>query len=860
MRKWLWLISSLFWTVAAEAHHIIGGEMSYRSEGHDGNTYVYRVFLKLYRGCEPIDRNHAALDGLITLTVYNNDNGQIATMIENLPLTGPDLSSKQRNDPCIVNPPQICYQVGTYQGRVRLALNRTGYTVVYQRCCRSDLLLNVNTQGSVGATFFAVIPGTENGVPGDNSPVFSNEEAVLICSKGRVDYTYAATDDDGDELRYSFVTGYRGGEGDNNQPIPALAPPYPELTFRTGFAATHPLGPDVTIDPVTGEISGRTNLTEGSYDITVCVSSYRNGKLIGQHYKDFQFEVHDCHRVVLADIPTLFNDCKGSTISFPNNSTPGKTYRWDFGDGQTSTEYTPTHTFTDTGVYHVTIQVDPDLSCGDSMGADVHIFPGFEARFDYAGSCLQFPTAFRDRSVKNQFDKITGWQWSFGTGDAAQDQNPAYQYTRTGVFPVSLTVSTEKGCEQTVSQTLNIYDKPPLSVSPPDTILCYLNSLQLSASSTLPGSFQWSPAYQISNTRSARPVVSPQEDTTYQVTFTDNQGCVNTASVRLRVKDTLLISAGVDTTICAGDPLPLQGSADDPYAFRWYDQGGALLSEGLQTTVTPDQSQAYRLEATLGSCLSNDTLFARLVPYPQARAAPDTSICYGDAILLQGSGGAYYRWTPATGLSDSTLRTPRAQPLDTTSYVLSVTDTLGCPKPASDTITVAVVPPVQAYAGQDTIITLGHSFQLHATGGTDYTWSPATGLSDPFIPDPVVSGDQDELYALRVATPEGCLGYDSIYVRYIKGPDLYVPNAFTPNGDGQNDVFRPIPVGITRISSFRVYNRWGELVFETKDYMKGWDGRFRGKPAGLGTYVWVVQGVDFNNKPIEKKGAVTLIR
>src|SRR5690606_9963657 len=119
-------------------------------------------------------------------------------------------------------------------------------------------------------------------------------------------------------------------------------------------------------------------------------------------------------------------------------------------------------------------------------------------------------------------------------------QNPAYQYTRTGVFPVSLTVSTEKGCEQTVSQTLNIYDKPPLSVSPPDTILCYLNSLQLSASSTLPGSFQWSPAYQISNTRSARPVVSPQEDTTYQVTFTDNQGCVNTASVRLRVKDTLL--------------------------------------------------------------------------------------------------------------------------------------------------------------------------------------------------------------------------------------------------------------------------------------------------------------------------------
>jgi len=128
------------------------------------------------------------------------------------------------------------------------------------------------------------------------------------------------------------------------------------------------------------------------------------------------------------------------------------------------------------------------------------------------------------------------------------------------------------------------------------------------------------------------------------------------------------------------------------------------------------------------------------------------------------------------------------------------------------------------------------------------------------IPDPIASGTRDITYTLKVSTPIGCYGIDSIHVRYLKGPDIYVPTAFTPNGDGHNDVLRPFPVGIVKLDYFRVYNRWGELVFETSQYLQGWNGYYRGKPADPGGYVWVVKGEDERGRTFLKKGVAVLIR
>jgi gliding motility-associated-like protein len=175
-------------------------------------------------------------------------------------------------------------------------------------------------------------------------------------------------------------------------------------------------------------------------------------------------------------------------------------------------------------------------------------------------------------------------------------------------------------------------------------------------------------------------------------------------------------------------------------------------------------------------------------------------------------------------------------------------------------VQVNVVPQVHAYAGNDTIVMLNTPFQLNATGGVRYTWTPPDGLNSSSIGNPVTTYNHDITYTVTAYSPEGCTGTDDIFVRFIKGPEIYIPNAFSPNGDGQNDVFRPLPVGIVQMEFFRVYDRWGKLMFSSTTYMEGWDGTVNGQAAGVGTYVWVVQGKDISNNTIQRKGTVTLIR
>lgn len=855
----------------AGAHHIIGGEMYYTAVGPDGpNNYKYLITLKVYRGCEPVDNQHASFDATVYLTVYDNTAQMQYGQTIPVGINNQQTINLDHFDPCIVNPPPACYEIAYYYTTVSLPVNAGGYTISYQRCCRTNLTLNINDQfDNIGATYFTVIPGTQTGVIGDNSPVFNKEEAVLICNKFPFTYNYSATDPDGDSLSYAFGPAYDGGSTGNVSPNPSSPPPFPVLSYINPYSAVSPMGTSITIDPHTGIISGRPGAA-GIYIVTVEVFSYRkiNGQWmqIATHQKDFQIQVQNCTREAVADIPPKFAQCNSFTINFTNLSTPNKVNLWDFGDGDTSTQYSPTHTYRDTGLYTVKLVVDPGSSCGDSGTTTVAVFPYLVPKFTYTGNCIQKPTRFADLS-KGSGDTsgtISYRRWNFGdpanSGDTSNLPNPSWQYSKPGTYMPTLFVATTKGCETSVTDTLTTYNTPPISVTP-DTILCYKDSLQLNAQSIAGGNYHWSPDYNITDTAIANPLVFPRKDTTwYYVRFTDNDGCVNTDSVQVRVKDSLKVNAGADTTICSGDTVLLHASSDDNYLFSWYDNVNRNMGTGRDITVSPIRNNDYTVIATLGDCKATSARAVNTVPYPPAEAGSDVSICYNDSIRLQASGGAFYAWQPPKGLSSTTIPDPEAHPLQSTRYIVTVTDTLGCPRPVNDSILVTVIPPVPAFAGHDTIITTGHSFQLHASGGTQYTWTPPTGLSDPNIPDPFVSGNQDEEYHLKVVTPEGCVGYDSVKVRYIAGPDIYVPNAFTPNGDGINDIFRPIPVGIVNILFFRVFNRWGQEVFETRDYMKGWNGLYKGQRADAGTYVWEVEGKDFNGQDIIKKGTVILIR
>jgi gliding motility-associated-like protein len=842
----------------------------------------YQVSLKLFRICdedEPSGGNVAKMPNSVYFAVFNKDNNtQVMAPLVNR--SGPiDIVRSGQIDPCIVNPPTICFEIGYFETIITVADNNLGYTVAFQSCCRDNFIENVidthvpNDPGRPGngATYHTELPGRTNSIIGNSGPRFINDLAVVVCAGKKFSYDFSAADPDSDSLVYSFCDAYGGGQTTDQSGIPpaAAAPPYFSIPYRNPYSGSSPLGSGATINPQTGIISGIAP-PAGKYVITVCINEYRNGRLIGTHRKDFHIRVTTCTRLVTAAMPEKYADCDGYTINFINNSTPGKTYDWDFGDGTTATTTSLdpiSHTYTADGVYTVKLWVDKTSACGDSATATVYVFPLLRPDFTFSGLCTTASTRFQNTSTTSSGnDAINYYRWDFGepaiTSDTSLARNPTYQYTTPGEYNVSLLIRTQQGCERTFSDSITIYDRPPLTTTS-DTPLCRNNSLELRAESIVPGNYTWSPAgYHITGANTATPTVSPPVDTAYTVTFTDATGCVNSKRIAIDVKDTLLVMAPVDSTVCTGDTIHLKAFADGFYGFTWEDlSNNSIIGNTQEVAVTPPPPAAtYVVQVTLGTCFTRDTVNLAVVDPPDAYAGEDTTICYGDQVQLQASGGSSYSWTPSDVLTSPTRATTLARPLTSTDFIVTVTDVLGCPKPVKDTISIAVVPPVPAFAGNDTILIRDQPFQLHATGGVRYEWTPVEGLNNPNIDTPWTFVNRDITYTVTAYTTEGCFGKDDIHLRFIVGPDIYIPTGFSPNGDGLNDIFRPLPVGIVQMDFFRVFDRWGKMMYANTEYLKGWDGTFNGHPAAIGTYVWVVQGKDIHGNTFLRKGTVTLVR
>jgi gliding motility-associated-like protein len=267
--------------------------------------------------------------------------------------------------------------------------------------------------------------------------------------------------------------------------------------------------------------------------------------------------------------------------------------------------------------------------------------------------------------------------------------------------------------------------------------------------------------------------------------------------------------------------------------------------------------------------------------FPNASIEPKSaSICYGKSTLLNVTitNGTSYSWSPSSTLKNhgngniSSLPyqvQATATPAATTDYVLKVFNS-GCPNAWSDTFHVAVTPPIRVFAGNDTMITANQPLQLKAVvnnpDANQFTWSPVTGLNSAIIQDPIAllntTLEAGQItYVVRATNAAGCYGEDNITVKVFRtGPEIFVPTGFTPNRDGHNDVIKPILVGIKQLNYFRIYNRWGQVVFSTTENGKGWDGRISGHEQPVGNFVYVVQGIDYTGKVINKKGTIMLIR
>jgi len=895
MKKNFVLVLLLFISVPCFALHIAGGELYYKyvGPGATANTDRYTITLRLFRECHPVvpaGQAAAPMPSEVELGIFTNNNELgSGTVYKTLfvPRTKDDFLSLQSPLVCIVNPPEICYEIGYFTTTMDLPQTDYGYTIAYQTCCRSFIILNVqffdlpgppNNRGE-GATYTCVIPGTKTlGKEHNNSAVFDVKDTVLVCENKKIRLDFSASDADhnnpsyADSLSYSFCNAYNRGDALNSSDIAPSNPPYQSVVYTGGYSGASPMGTDVAIDPQTGIISGTIG-GAGGYVVTVCVAEWRHGKIIGIHRKDFLLRVTACD-FAAADLKPSYITCNGYALDFKNESTSSaiKSYFWDFGDPNnpakdTSIQPTPTYTYTDTGEYTVKLVINKGQQCTDSATTIAKVYPGFVPDFSVKGSCLQTPYYFTDLST-TRYGEIDSWTWKFGDGTGSDTTNPVHSYTSAGLKAVTLTVTNTKGCIEDLEKQVDIRDRPAIYLPFRDTLICNQDVLQLSATADFPGIFTWSPNTNITSVNSPRPKVNPTDTITYYVSFSDGKGCDNTDSVKINVVDSAFVHLGRDTVICLTDTIQLIPQTNALY-FNWQPALYIDSPQAKMPFVAPLATTTYTVTAKVSDrCIAKDDITIQEIPYPQANAGPDVVICYNKSVKLSATiKGSTFAWSPANSLYNANTLTPTAGPQSTTTYTLTVYDTLtrpNCPKPMVDYVTVKVSPKVIAFAGNDTSVVIGQPVQFTATGGISYTWQPATGLNDPNIFNPIgtyQAGTTSVTYQVRVLDSNGCAGYDDVTVKIFQtAPEIFVPTAFSPNGDNTNDILYITVAGLKQFDYFRIYNRWGNMVYSTTNPSLGWDGTFGGYKQPPGTYVFAAHGTDYLDKPVFRKGTLVLIR
>ncbi|MBG9377457.1 gliding motility-associated C-terminal domain-containing protein [Panacibacter sp. DH6] len=884
MKKIALLILFIQASVSLFASHIVGGEVfyTYLGPGTTAGTSRYMVSLRLFRDCNvPCNVNNVAcLPSTAIVSIFTNAAPFSTIKQLDLPLETSQSLTLRGYPACISTRPAICYEVKTYAAEVTLTDNDAGYVLAYQNCCRADAANVLNSassiNGSPGVTYDCIMPGKDVLPSGTNSSAtFNLKDTALVCYQSNFTLDFSARDEDGDSLSYEFVPAYQSNPAftASNDQLPAFPPEYDSVDYRTGYSGLLPLGDKVSINSTTGIISGISPATPGKYVVAVIVKEWRNKRVIGEHRKDFIMRVENCN-FPEADLAPSFITCDGFDLSFKNNSTSPiiTSYYWDFGvdstTSDTSNSPTPTFIYTDSGTYTVTLITNRGQQCTDTATTIAKVYPGFIPDFAVDGSCVLNPYQFTDKTT-SRYGRVDSWRWDFGETTTLADtsllQHPGYRYGAVQSPEVRLIVTNSKGCIDTVTKTLSISDKPVVDLAFRDTLICAIDTLLLKASSATTGiTYTWSPGYNISDINIPEPLVWPKTTTVYNVTI-NNRGCIGTDSVKVNVISAVTLNLGPDTTICLTDPVQMFPNTNALY-FSWSPANDVDDPSAKNPFITPvGSSSTYTLTATVGKCNATDNITIKAVPYPQVYAGADTAICYGSAAALHATTTApNYAWSPITGLIRATTLTPSATPFTTTSYTITVSDVQGCPKPVSDTVVVNVIPPVPAFAGRDTVIVVNQPLQLNATGGAVYTWSPPTGMSDPNIPNPVVTlatPFDSIVYRVRVSTPEGCSATDDIKVTVFRSnPDIFVPSAFTPNGDGKNDIIRPRVIGIRQYNYFRVYNREGKMMYSTSTQEQGWDGSYGGQLQPPGAYVYMAQAIDYTGKLINKKGTVVLIR
>lgn len=540
---------------------------------------------------------------------------------------------------------------------------------------------------------------------------------------------------------------------------------------------------------------------------------------------------------------TSTNVCAGEPVSL-NAAAGADSYAWSPAEslnqstGQnviattdTTTTYTLVATLnfcSDTVTAVVTVDPSPVVSAGNDTSV-----------------CANQP-------VQLQGSGGTSYQWSPAIGlSSSTSQNPTATVSQTTSYV--LTVANEQGCPGKDTVVINILNPNGLVVSN-DTAICLGETITLSASGA--ASYQWSPSSQVGCDTCASNTITPTDNVTFTITSNTN-GCIESDDVLVTVWPLPNVSAGNDVTTCANESVDLNGSGGTSY--QWSPATGLNSSTSSTPTATLDQNTTYTLVAQdANGCTGTDQVLVNVNSLPTATIGPNVSACPGDTVVLSADGGTSYEWSPNTGLNATTGNFVTATVNGNITYTVVVTDDNGCTDDAQ--VLVSALAPQPLVVTPDTLICFGELLTLTATGGVHYNWSGPDGNCDDCFELVIASPKTSGTYNVVAIDSNGCETSDDVQVFVNSDCAQFIfPTGFTPNGDGVNDLFRPVTKSMSQYNYY-VYNRWGQVVFTGTKNDEGWNGVFNGDEQPVGAYSWYAEGTTLSGTELILQGSVLLIR
>ena len=544
--------------------------------------------------------------------------------------------------------------------------------------------------------------------------------------------------------------------------------------------------------------------------------------------------------------------CLGSSTQLQGNG--ATSYLWSPATGLTCTNCpNPFANPTSTTIYTVTGTDANGCVNTSQVTVTVNPLPTVSAGNDQT-ACLGTPVSLLAFGATSYF-------WTPSTGLSCTNcANPNAIPTVTTTYTV---VGTDaNGCSGSAQVTVNINPLPVVDAGP-DQSICKLNAVQLQATGAL--SYSWTPASGLSCSNCPNPSASPAATTTYTVTGTDANGCRNSDNVTISLFPQPIVDAGADKSVCRG--VSVQLNATGAMSFVWSPVTGLSCTACPNPVATPANNITYTVVGTdANGCRDSDRVTINVTQMQPFVYGPGDTLCQGESTQVFASGGDSYLWYPSTGLSSTTSNNPTVTPAATTTYTVVVKQ--GSCFSDTNKITVIVHPKPIVNAGPDQTILAGGFANLFADAKyTDqYTWSPADDLSCNDCASPVATPKKTTTYTVFASNRYGCKAQDDVTI-FVNCDNslIYLANTFTPNGDGNNDRFYPQGKGVESVKRFRIFNRWGEMLYDAQDIplnseIHGWDGTFKGDQLNPDVFVYILEATCTSGEPMVIKGDVSLIR